>query len=167
MDFRRDLMETRGYGEYESIDARLLPNVYLAYRTSLSEGTEIFHNNVRERWRTGDPIIVNAMQTWASYAERGRDALLTGNHAEFKRLLDANFDLRAQIYSISEGNMEMIRLARSAGATANFSGSGGAIAGTYEDDAMFDRLRSALSPAGIAVVKPVIARTVQASGAAE
>jgi len=50
MDFSRSLMEARGYGEYEHMDAGLLPNIYVAYRTSLSEGTEVFHNNLRERW---------------------------------------------------------------------------------------------------------------------
>jgi glucuronokinase len=167
MDFRRELMENRGYGEYERLDPKLLPNVYLAYRTSLSEGTEIFHSNVRERWRTGDPVIVNAMETWADYAARGRSALLAGDHDEFKRLIDANFDLRARIYQISDGNMEMIRVARSTGATANFSGSGGAIAGTYENDHMFERLKSALAGIGVATVKPVITNTNQASTASD
>src|SRR5436305_5584959 len=50
MDFARDLMQSRGYGEYERLDPALLPNLYLAFRTSLSEGTEVFHSNVRERW---------------------------------------------------------------------------------------------------------------------
>ena len=54
MDFSRALMEARGYGEYERMDVGLLPNVYVAYRTSLSEGTEVFHNNLRERWLRGD-----------------------------------------------------------------------------------------------------------------
>src|SRR5215469_6856843 len=49
MDFSRDLMEARGHGNYEPMDAGLLPNIYVAYRTSLSEGTEVFHNNLRER----------------------------------------------------------------------------------------------------------------------
>jgi glucuronokinase len=157
MDFRQDLMESRGYGEYERLSPALLPNIYMAYRTSLSEGTEIFHNNVRERWRCADPAVVGAMNEWASYAEQGRNALIAGDHAEFSRLIDANFDLRAKIYDhIGEGNVEMIRLARSAGATANFAGSGGAIVGTYRDDAMFDALTKALSPAGIGVIRPTI-----------
>ena len=156
MDFRRELMETRKYGEYEPIDPDLLPNVYVAYRTSLSEGTEIFHNNVRERWRVNDPEIVNAMATWASYAERGRAALLAGQHEEFGRLIDANFDLRAQIYKISEGNLEMIRLARAAGATANFAGSGGAICGTFTDESMFRRIQQSMSAIGVGVIKPLI-----------
>jgi glucuronokinase len=156
MDFRQDLMETRRYGDYQPLDPKLLPNVYVAYRTNLSEGTEVFHNSVRERWRLRDPEIVRAMQTWASYAELGRDALLASRHDEFGRLMDANFDLRAQIYQISDGNLEMIRLARAAGASANFAGSGGAICGTYADQAMFQRLQECLAAVGVAVVKPVV-----------
>ena len=57
MDFAQHLMTSRGYGEYERLDPAVLPNVYLAYRTSLSEGTEVFHTNVRERWNAGDAAV--------------------------------------------------------------------------------------------------------------
>lgn len=156
MDFARELMETSGHGSYERLDSRLLGDIYVAYRTSLSEGTEVFHNNVRERWRNQDPEVVEAMQTWASYAERGRTALLAGDRAELHKLINANFDLRAKLYKLDQGNLEMIRLARSTGASANFAGSGGAIVGLYEGEEMFSRLVSTLQSAGIAVIKPKI-----------
>lgn len=156
MDFARELMESAGHGNYERLDPSLLTNVYVAYRTSLSEGTEVFHNNVRERWRNQDPEVVTAMKTWASYAEQGRQALLDGDRPTLNRLIDANFDLRARLYKLDQGNLEMIRLARAAGASANFAGSGGAIVGLYEDEAMYQRLVSSLQPAGIAVIKPKI-----------
>jgi glucuronokinase len=156
MDFARELLESRGYGNYERLDPGLLRDVYVAYRTSLSEGTEVFHNNVRERWRNHDPEVVEAMKTWAGYAEAGRAALLEGNRAKLHELIDANFDLRARLYRLDAGNLEMIRLARSVGASANFAGSGGAIVGLYEGEGMFERLVAALEPAGIAVIKPRI-----------
>lgn len=156
MDFQRDLMESRGYGIYESLDPDLLPPIYVAYRTSLSEGTEVFHNNVRERWRSGDPQIVNAMENWAGLAQKGREAIIARDQAELDRLIDRNFDLRAEIYSISQGNYDMIRAARSAGASANFAGSGGAIVGTYKDENMFAAIQNAMRPLGVAVIKPVI-----------
>lgn len=156
MDFRRELMESRGYGEYERLDPALLPKLYVAYRTSLSEGTEVFHSNVRQRWLSGEPAVVDAMREWADIAEQGRMALLTGDWATLKRLIDRNFDLRASIYQISKENHEMIRAARSVGATANFAGSGGAIVGTYEDDSMFAGLESVMKPLGVAVIRPRI-----------
>jgi glucuronokinase len=158
MDFSRELMESRGYGEYEPLDPGLLPNIYVACRTSLSEGTEVFHGNLRERWRRGEPEVVEAMKTWARYAERGRDCLLRRNYAELNALIDANFDLRARIYSIDGGNSEMIRAARSTGASANFAGSGGAIVGSYASDEMFTRLTEAMKPLGVVVIKPKIVR---------
>lgn len=157
MDFQRELMETRGYGLYERLNIGLLPNVYMAYRTSLSEGTEVFHNNVRGRWNAGESAVVEAMNTWASYAEQGRMALLRGDVARLGELVNANFDLRTTIYQISEGNLEMIRRSREAGATSNFAGSGGAIVGTFEDEAMFQRLTQSLGEVGVKVFKPRIA----------
>src|SRR5712692_5464661 len=93
MDFAKDLMDKQGYGSYERLDPGLLPNVYLAFRTSLSEGTEVFHNHVRERWRQGDAEVTTAMKTWAGYAERGRTALLEHDRNTLNHLIDANFDL--------------------------------------------------------------------------
>jgi glucuronokinase len=154
MDFSRELMEARGHGNYERMDVSLLPNIYVAYRTSLSEGTEVFHSNLRERWLRGDPAVVTAMQTWAGYAEQGRACLLARDYTKLGELIDANFDLRSQIYRIDEGNLEMIRTARATGATANFAGSGGAIVGTYKDDDAFAKLSEAMRPIGVAAIRP-------------
>lgn len=156
MNFDRSLMEDRGYGEYERLNPGLLPNMYVAYRTSLSEGTEVFHNDVRERWRRGDPQVVEAMRTWAGYAERGRKALVERDYETFDWLINANFDLRASIYAISQGNLEMIHTARRLGATSKFAGSGGAIVGTYRDDDMYSCLVDAMRRIGVEVIKPRI-----------
>jgi glucuronokinase len=156
MDFAKEVMERQGYGNYERLDPRLLPKVYVAYRTSLSEGTEVFHANVRERWRAGDPEVVAAMKTWAGFAEQGRQALLTGDYEMLDRVINANFDLRAKIYRLSQGNLEMVGAARRVGATSKFAGSGGAIVGTYKDDAMYRQLETEMRTIGVAVVKPDI-----------
>ncbi len=156
MDFAKDIMDRQGYGNYERLDPALLPNVYVAYRTSLSEGTEVFHSNVRERWRSGDPEVVSAMRTWAGYADEGRVALLRRDYDTLDRLINANFDLRAKIYRISDGNLQMIHTARRVGATSNFAGSGGAIVGTYRDETAYKKLVEAMRPLGIAVIKPQI-----------
>ncbi|MEK7407247.1 MAG: GHMP kinase [Acidobacteriota bacterium] len=156
MDFAKEIMERQGYGNYERLDPGLLPNVYVAYRTALSEGTEVFHGDVRERWKRGDPDVVEAMRTWAGYAEQGRQALLNRDYKTLDRLIDANFDLRARIYRLDEGNLQMVYTARQVGATSNFAGSGGAIAGTYLDESMFQALAAAMRPLGIAVIKPQV-----------
>jgi len=156
MDFSKEIMDRQGYGSYERMDPGLLPKVYVAYRTSLSEGTEVFHSNVRERWRAGDPEVVGAMKTWADYAERGRRALLDRDYQTLDGLINANFDLRAKIFQLSQGNLEMVHTARRVGATSNFAGSGGAIVGTYKNEDMFRELQSELQKIGVAVLKPGI-----------
>jgi glucuronokinase len=156
MDFSKDIMERQGHGNYERMDLSLLPQIYVAYRTSLSEGTEVFHSNVRERWRAGDPEVVGAMKTWADYAEQGRGALLARDYATLDRLVNANFDLRAKIFQLGQGNLEMVHAARRVGATSNFAGSGGAIVGTYRDEDMFLRLQTEMQKIGVAVLKPRI-----------
>ena len=156
MDFAKELMDRQGHGNYEKLDPKLLPNLYMAYRTSLSEGTEIFHNDVRQRWRAGDPEVVNAMKTWAGYAEQGRAALMSHDWVTLNCLIDANFDLRAKLYKIDPGNLEMVQIARSVGASANFAGSGGAIVGSYTDEAMYQNIVSEMKKANIAVLKPNI-----------
>lgn len=156
MDFSREHMEKHGFGVYESLDPALLPNLYLAYRTSLSEGTEVFHNNVRARWINGEKEVVDAMRKWGEIAERGRAALLSGDADLLGRLIDENFDLRTTLYNISEGNMEMIRRSRAVGATSNFTGSGGAIVGTFTDERMLDDLRKTMDEVGVRVIIPRI-----------
>jgi glucuronokinase len=151
-------MESRGYGAYEPLDPDLLPNVYVACRTSLREGTEVFHSNLKERWLRGDPEVVQAMETWAGYAEEGKRCLLEREYGRLDELVNANFDLRARIYRIDKGNMEMVQTARKAGATSNFAGSGGAIVGTYTDVDTFQRLTEYMKPLGVEVIKPKIVR---------
>jgi len=157
MNFDRKLMESRGYGEYEELDPALLPPLYLAYSTRLSEGTEVFHNDIRGRFQRGEPEVVEAMNTWAGFAQQVRDLLVAGRGNEIGPLLDANFDLRRQIYQISEGNLRMVETARACGATAKFTGSGGAIVGTYQGGEMFQNLVNSLEPQGVKVLKPIIA----------
>ncbi len=164
MDFSRELMESRGYGEYERLDPNLLPDLYLAYRTSLSEGTEVFHNNIRQRWNAGDPEVIEAMKTWASYAEQGRNALLARDYETLGRLIDANFDLRRKLYRISRENLEMIDTARKHGATATFTGSGGAIIGTYRDEEMYRKLEEAFRAIGVGIIKPRVLPRNQGEG---
>ena len=96
------------------------------------------------------------MKTWAGFAEQGRQALLTGDYESLDRVINANFDLRAKIYRLSQGNLEMVKTARRVGATSKFAGSGGAIVGTYKDDAMYQRLETEMRTIGVAVVKPDI-----------
>ena len=87
-----------------------------------------------------------------------RQALLDRDYEKLDYLINANFDLRAKNYRISDGNLEMVHTARKVGATSKFAGSGGAIVGTYRDEEMFARLKSAMSAIGVAVIKPKVTK---------
>jgi mevalonate kinase len=70
--------------------------------------------------------------------------------------MNANFDLRKSITAISKENEEMVDAARSVGASAKFTGSGGAIIGTYTDEKQFDAVESALNEVGARTIRPEI-----------
>jgi glucuronokinase len=165
MDFDRALMQSRGYGGYEPLDFSRLPPVYIAFRSDLSEGTEIYHSDLRARWNRGDPDVIDAMKYWAGLTSEFRGALLQGEHAKLHQLINANFDKRANLYDVGEGNRDMIATARRVGASANFAGSGGAIVGLYDDESVFQHLQSAFSAKGIRVIKPDFAPTLPAEPA--
>jgi glucuronokinase len=159
MDFAADRMqETHGYrhGVYERLDPALLPPVYIAYKADVSEPTEVFHNDIRGRYNRSDPTVVNAMTIFAGLAADAREALLARDHTRLAKLMDANFDTRRSIYQLPVGQVEMIDVARSIGASAKFAGSGGAIVGIYRDEAMFSNLRQSLGAIGCIVIKPRI-----------
>ena len=116
----------------------------------------MFHNNIRERFNRGEEQVVTAMQRFASLAARGRDALLARDATSLGRLVNENFDTRRSIYTLPPWQIEMVEVARGAGATAKFAGSGGAIVGTYHDDTMFAALQEALGAIGSKVLEPQI-----------
>lgn len=156
MNFDKKIMDKQGFGNYEILDASLFPNMYIAFRKNLSEGTEVLHNNLRARFNIGEKAVVEAMEKWAGFTEAFRDALYKKDYTTMHNLINANFDLRRSLIPITKGNIEMVEAARSAGASAKFTGSGGAIIGTYEDETMFERLKLTLNKKNIEVIKPEI-----------
>jgi len=160
MDFAKKHFEEMGHGVYEELDLTSLPDLYIAYSPYLSENTEIFHNDIRGRFDRGEPAVIDAMAEWATLAQQARDLLSQGKGQDLGPLLNRNFDLRKSIYRLSQGNLDMIEAARSAGASAKFTGSGGAIVGIYDGEEMFERLITTLTPLGIKVLKPIIAPQV-------
>ena len=165
MDFSHEAMhETHGdaCGRYEPLDQALLPPTYIAYQADdFAQPTYVFHNDIRGRYERGVAEVVDAMQQFAQFAADAREALLVGDRERLGAILDHNFDLRRSIYQeMHPGQIAMVEAARSAGASAKFAGSGGAIIGLYRDSALFERLRSALEPMGCKVFTPIVARGV-------
>ncbi len=156
MDFAKAIMEKQGYGNYVPLEPQLLPKLYVAYRDDLSEPTEVFHNDIRQRFERGEREVVNAMRYWADLTDKVRDCLLHGQLNKIDNLLNAGFDKRRKIYRISSDNIRMVETARSIGASATFTGSGGAIVGSYKDERMFTELRRKLGRTNVMVLRPRI-----------
>ena len=156
MNFDREIMESRNYGIYEPVKRKHLQNLYIAYQNDLSEGSEVVHNDFRERYNFGVTEVVEAIDSWAKITVQGKKALETGDRDRLNQLINQNFDLRRSVMKISSKNIEMVELARSAGASAKFTGSGGAIIGTYQDNSMYENLKKILSKKNITIIKPEI-----------
>ncbi len=156
MDFDKKLMDERGYGEYIPFDKGLLPPIYLAYRTNLSEGSEVTHNDLARRYAAGDADVLAAMEQWKALTSAFWQLISAGDK-NVADLINANYDLRASLIPISAGNKQLIEVARSTGASAKFTGSGGAIIGTYTDENMLTALRAAMQGIGAEVLIPDIA----------
>jgi len=155
MNFDKNLMDARGYGEYISFDPMLLPNIYLAYRNNLAEGSEVTHNDLAKRFANGDAAVLDAIEKWKALTDEVWERLNKGNK-NIGDLIDRNFDIRQSVIPISDGNMELIKAARSSGASAKFTGSGGAIIGTYTDEAMYENLVKNMKAIDASVIKPII-----------
>ncbi len=166
MEFAKECMEKvcgLWCGRYEPIDPSLLPPLYIAYSTEISEPTEVFHNNLRARFNQGEPAVVEAMRRFAELTVEARGAIAAGDASRLGPLVNANFDLRRSICRLPKDQSELVQCARRAGATAKFAGSGGAIIGTYPDEATLERLTSILAKPEqdrprCEVIRPMITR---------
>ncbi len=156
MDFDKKVIEKQGYGIYERLNPNLLPKLYVAYNTHLSKVSGKVHSDVRARFDRGEAEVKDVLNQIAERAAEGRTALLEGRPDDLHDLINQNFDLRCQIYNVSESNKQLIAAARSCGASAKFAGSGGTIIGTYHDDDMLNRLFVELKKHNARVVKPFV-----------
>ena len=157
MDFDKKFMEEHGYGNYQPIIIPPELKIYIAFRTDLAEGSEILHSRLREDYESGVPKVLAAIQEWAELTVKVKKAMENREFSRLPALLNRNFDLRCEVCSsVSKKNKQMVELARSVGASAKFTGSGGAIIGTYEDEAMYIRLKEKLKKYGIEAIKPDI-----------
>ena len=96
------------------------------------------------------------MSSFAALAAEGYQAFQAHDGERLAQLINANFDLRRSIYQLPAWQTEMVEAARRGGASAKFAGSGGAIVGTYRDEAMFQQLTTQLATIGSRVIKPQI-----------
>ena len=156
MDFSPEVMKKKKSGIYERIDASILPNLYIAYKTDLGKVSGQALSDIRIKFDNKDKFVIETLNRIAEIAVEGRQAIIENNLTVLHNLINENFDLRKQIMNISERNLYLVETARNCGASAKFAGSGGSIIGTYEDEKMFEQLRIRLEKIGARVIKPEI-----------
>jgi glucuronokinase len=156
MDLDPWLVESEGHGNYERLEPKAWPDLYLAYNTGLGKVSGHVLGDIRKRFDAGDHFVLEILSRLAALAEEGRQALLAGDGERFSMLMNENFDLRSWIMRITEGNRRMIDAARACGASAKFAGSGGTIIGIYKGEEMFEALTRSLAKTGATVVKPIL-----------
>lgn len=156
MDFDKKIMDRQGHGNYKRIDPGLLPKLYIAYKTNLGKVSGVVFNDVKARFEEGDPRVVDTLAEIGEVAADGKKAIMEGDHQTLAKLINRNFDLRAKIFSISDSNYELIKSARKCGASAKFTGSGGSIIGTYDNDETLRCLIIKMKELNARVIKPYI-----------
>jgi glucuronokinase len=156
MDFEKEHLLEKGFGKYQILDASKLPNLYLAYKTQLSKVSGTVFNNLKERYYAGEKLVIDTLAEIADCAEQGKKAIEEQNFSILHTLINRNFDLRRKIMNITPSNIELVETARKCGASAKFSGSGGAIIGMYSDDEMLRKLIIELRKINARVIKPYI-----------
>jgi glucuronokinase len=157
MDLDPALVAERGHGLYEPLDPGLLPPLFVAYRAEAAAASAAPHTELRRRYERGEAEVVAAMGEIAELAERGRQALLSRDRGELRRLVDRNFDARSRLYPLDPRHVRMVEVARSLGASANYTGSGGAIVAVPPDGWNVAAATRAFRAVGCGVLLPTVA----------
>ncbi len=156
MDFEKEFLDRNGYGKYERLPLNKLPQFYIAYKTNLSKVSGKVLNDIKTKYVQGDTNVINTLNDIAALAETGKEAIENGDFDLLGELINENFNNRRKIMAITDSNNELVETARSCGASASFTGSGGAIIGIYKDNEMLQKLVYSLRNIQARVIKPYI-----------
>jgi glucuronokinase len=162
MDFGEEAYAAHGglHGSYEKLDPAILPPLFIAYTEKLAKSSGAVHNIMRYRAAVEhDRKVLEAMAAKAALVEEARRELAAGNKEALGPILSRDFDLRKSVYAISPANLQIVDIARSLGAHAKQTGSGGAVIGTYDDEAHYRRLATAYAANGFSILKVKVVDT--------
>jgi glucuronokinase len=140
-------------GRYESLDTALLPPLLIAWRPATAAESGDVHGSLRDRHARGDADVTETMTELAGAARAARDALVARDLERFGRCVDRTFDLRRGLLALDPQCVEMIDVAWAAGASANYTGSGGAIVAVARDERHRAEVADALMAVGCRVTR--------------
>jgi len=138
MNFAKEIMESKGHGQYTPLSLNLLARIqplYLVYIQAKTSSSGKVHSDLRKRWLDGDSDVLAAMKEFASITDQfvatlQEESLNEASREKLCDLLDANFNLRLKLLGeavVGSHNVEMIKVVRDCGLACKFTGSGGAV----------------------------------------
>jgi len=128
------------HGVYEQLDPSKLPLLFLAYRSSAAEPSDTYHQRLRTRYNAGEGEVRMVLGELAGLALEGRAAVRWNDHDLLAKLIGRNMALRQSLGPIPDHQLELVEIAESAGTTATFAGSGGAVVGVIKERSQIDSL---------------------------
>lgn len=132
MDFRAASMRSilgLAAGTYRQLGT-LPDGLFVAYRPETAADSGRVHAAVDPT----DPLVRSAMRRAAAAASSASAAIESGDAAALGAAMDATFDQRAAVMPLDPAHVAMVEVARAYGASANYTGSGGAIIVLAPDD---------------------------------
>ena len=151
-----DLALPGDFSSHWALDPGSLPPLFVAWDPAGGKPSGLAHGVLRERWKAGDPEVMQAIESFRRLVDEGVEALARGDHTLFRDAMDRNFALRREIFPVAETDSKMVALAASHGASAKLCGSGGAVIGSPGDEGDFDSLQAAYSAAGYGFLRPSV-----------
>jgi glucuronokinase len=151
-----DLREPRSAASYTRLSPEILPPLFVAWDPRGGRSSGRVHQAVRRRWQEGDEEVRRAMADLREMVDLGLTSLERGDHALFRELMDRNFDIRAQLFSIAKPDREMVEIGRSLGAAVKLCGSGGAVVGAPADAGKNGDIEKAYRSAGYQLIRPEV-----------
>ena len=157
MDFTDPARTAAAVDVYRPVPVAALPPLHVAIADDPSDSGRI-HATVRERFAARDPVVLCAAASWAGFVDDAVAALGRCDHERFRALMDANFDLRRELYGdecLGWKNLKMVEIARKHRGAAKFPGSGGAVLVATRPDGVTDvaALAAELEEHGFKLVK--------------
>lgn len=110
------------------------------------------HGNLRRHFDAGDQVVHAAMRQLLTHAISAGNAFAAGDAELLGQSMIATHDLRASMIDLVPDHLEMVEAARSAEASANYTGSGGAIVVLSSSDEIESAARQSLKRLGCKVV---------------
>ncbi|MCP4004808.1 MAG: GHMP kinase [bacterium] len=154
-----DFAPPRTPASYARLDPKLLPVMYIAWDPRGGEVSGRVHSDVRSRWTSGDPQVLEAMRRFRELVDEGIDCLQKRDLAGFRQCVDRNFDMRATIWKLTDRDQQLVAIGRSQGSAVKFCGSGGSVIGVPGDASELPAIERAYRDAGYELIRPSVLPT--------